>query len=54
MCLRETHFYEKQTVREILTLVQSLFAKSRSVEEAIALVSLEERSDTRSAELSGG
>ena len=54
VCLQETYFYEKQTVREILTLFRSLFAKSRSVEEAIALVPLEEKGDTRSAELSGG
>ena len=54
VCLQETFFYEKQTVREILTLFRSLFAESRSVDEAIALVSLEEKANTRSVELSGG
>ncbi len=54
VCLQETFFYEKQTVREILTLFRSLFAESRTVDEAIALVSLEEKANTRSVELSGG
>ena len=54
VCLQETYFYEQQTVREILILFRSFFAESRSVDEAIALVSLEEKADTRSSELSGG
>ena len=52
--LQETHFFPKQTVREILTMFASFYDRSRPVDEAIAMVSLEEKAGTRSRNLSGG
>jgi ABC-2 type transport system ATP-binding protein len=52
--LQETRFFEKQTVREILTLFRSFFDEGRTVDEAIGLVSLEEKADARTMNLSGG
>ncbi|MHC4515631.1 MAG: ABC transporter ATP-binding protein [Planctomycetota bacterium] len=52
--LQETKFFEKQTVREILTLFRSFFDTGRTVDEAIELVSLEDKADSRTMHLSGG
>ncbi|MCC6671910.1 MAG: ABC transporter ATP-binding protein [Planctomycetes bacterium] len=52
--LQETRFFEKSTVREILELFRSFYPAGRSVAEAIAIVALEEKADTRSVHLSGG
>jgi len=52
--LQETRFFEKQTVREILTLFRSFFDEGRTVDEAIRLVSLEDKADARTMHLSGG
>ena len=52
--LQETRFFEKQTVREILTLFRSFFDEGRTVDEAIALMSLQEKADARTLHLSGG
>ncbi len=52
--LQETRFFEKQTVREILTLFRSFFDQGRTVDEAIELMSLQEKADSRTLHLSGG
>ncbi|HLQ37242.1 MAG TPA: ABC transporter ATP-binding protein [Planctomycetota bacterium] len=54
VCLQETKFFEKQTVREILELFRACFPRGRTVEQAIALVSLQEKADERQSKLSGG
>ena len=54
VCLQETRFQEKATVREVLTLFAAIFPSGRTVEEAIALVSLEEKAESRTKGLSGG
>jgi len=54
VCLQETKFFEKQTVRETLELFRSFFRQGPSVDEAIAMVSLQEKADARQAQLSGG
>ncbi|MCA8948956.1 MAG: ABC transporter ATP-binding protein [Planctomycetes bacterium] len=54
VCLQETKFQEKATVREVLELFAAVFPNGRSVAEAIALVSLEEKADSRTKGLSGG
>ena len=52
--LQETRFFEKQTVREILTLFRSFFDEGRTVDQAIEMVSLEDKADSRTMHLSGG
>jgi len=52
--LQETKFFEKQTVRETLALFAACYGRGRSVDEALALVSLQEKADSRQSQLSGG
>lgn len=54
VCLQETKFHEKATVRETLVLFASFYPGGRSVDEVLALVSLQEKADVRQASLSGG
>ncbi|MCB9877327.1 MAG: ABC transporter ATP-binding protein [Planctomycetes bacterium] len=54
VCLQETRFHEHATVREVLALFRVSFERGRSVDEAMALVSLEEKADARQKSLSGG
>jgi len=54
ICLQETRFYEKMTVRETVTLFRSFYPAGLSEEEAIHLVALEEKRDGRVGKLSGG
>lgn len=52
--LQETFFYEKLTVAETVRLFRSFYPRGLSVEEAIGLVSLEEKRNGRVGKLSGG
>ncbi len=52
--LQTTALYQKLTVREIVALFGSFFHHALSPDEAIALVNLEEKANTRSKQLSGG
>jgi ABC-2 type transport system ATP-binding protein len=52
--LQETRLPEKLTVEEIIRLFRSFFPSGRGVDEAIALVGLEEKRATWSERLSGG
>ena len=52
--LQETFLPERLTVREILALFRSLFARGRDVDSAIDLVALREKENARYASLSGG
>ncbi len=54
VCLQETKFFDKQTVRETLRLFAACYGGGRSVDEALELVSLREKADTRQPQLSGG
>jgi len=54
VCLQETRFFEKQTVRETLALFRACYNRGRSVEEVLQLVSLEDKADARQKSLSGG
>lgn len=54
VCLQETKFHENANVREVLTLFRSCFDTGRTVDEALALVSLEEKQNARQKSLSGG
>jgi ABC-2 type transport system ATP-binding protein len=54
VCLQETRFFEKQTVRETLALFRACYDRGRSVDEVVALVSLQEKADARQSQLSGG
>jgi len=54
VCLQETKFHENANVREVLTLFRSCFESGRSVDEALALVSLQEKQHARQKSLSGG
>lgn len=54
VCLQETKFHDKQTVRETLLLFASFFASGRSVDEVLDLVSLRDKADARQRDLSGG
>jgi ABC-2 type transport system ATP-binding protein len=54
VCLQETKFFEKQTVRETLQLFAACYGDGRPVDEALALVSLQEKADSRQSQLSGG
>ena len=52
--LQDTRFFEKQSVREVLTLFRSFYERGRTVDEVIGMFSLEEKAGTRTAHLSGG
>src|SRR5207249_11450965 len=52
--LQETRLSDKLTVREILVLFRSFYARGITPDEAIALVSLEEKARTYNEKLSGG
>jgi ABC-2 type transport system ATP-binding protein len=52
--LQETRFPEKETVRELLTVFRSFYRDGLEVEEAIARVSLENKSNALVEQLSGG
>lgn len=52
--LQTTALYQKLTVREIIALFGSFFARSLPPDEVIAMVSLQEKAATRSKQLSGG
>jgi ABC-2 type transport system ATP-binding protein len=54
ICLQETRFYEKMTVKETVALFRSFFPAGVGVEDAIRLVALEEKRDARVGKLSGG
>ncbi len=52
--LQETHFFDKQTVREALTLFRSFYAEGRSVQQCLDIVELNEKADSATRNLSGG
>jgi ABC-2 type transport system ATP-binding protein len=52
--LQETRLADKLTVRETLTMFRSFYASGLSPDEAIQLVSLEEKADVHVVKLSGG
>jgi ABC-2 type transport system ATP-binding protein len=52
--LQETQFSDKLTVREIVRLFRSFYRQGRAVDEVLALVELEAKSDTWYVKLSGG
>ncbi len=52
--LQETHFPEKESVRELLTVFRSFYARGLDVDDAIARVSLESKADALLDQLSGG
>lgn len=54
VCLQETKFHENANVREVLTLFRSCFESGLTVDDALALVSLEEKQHARQKSLSGG
>jgi ABC-2 type transport system ATP-binding protein len=54
VCLQETKFHEKATVRETLELFASFYDRGRPVDEVLALVSLQEKAQARQSSLSGG
>lgn len=54
VCLQETKFHENANVREVLELFRSCFDSGRSVDDALQLVSLEEKQGARQKSLSGG
>lgn len=54
VCLQETKFFEKQTVRETLTLFRACYETGRSVDEALEMVSLTDKARSRQKSLSGG
>ncbi len=52
--LQDTQLYKKMTVKETLQLFASFFQKSLPVSEALAMVQLQDKADTRLEHLSGG
>ncbi|MDY7230422.1 ABC transporter ATP-binding protein [Hyalangium rubrum] len=54
LALQETRFYERLTVEETVRLFRSFYKQGLEVEEAIALVRLEEKRGAHSVKLSGG
>ncbi len=54
VCLQETKFHEKATVREIVQLFAACYARGRTVEEVLQVVSLQEKAAARESTLSGG
>ncbi len=53
-CLQETKFPETATVRETIALFASFYGEGRSVDDVLALVSLQEKAHARQSSLSGG
>ena len=54
VCLQETKFFDKQTVRETLQLFAACYGRGRSVDAALESVSLAEKASSRQSQLSGG
>jgi ABC-2 type transport system ATP-binding protein len=54
VCLQETKFFEKQTVRETLDLFRSFYRRGRTVDEVLDVVELREKADARQMQMSGG
>jgi ABC-2 type transport system ATP-binding protein len=54
VCLQETRFHEKQSVRETLELFAACYERGQRVDDVLAMVSLQEKVDARQATLSGG
>ena len=54
IALQETRFYERMSVEETIRLFRSFYKRGITVEEAIALVRLEEKRGAHSVKLSGG
>jgi ABC-2 type transport system ATP-binding protein len=54
VCLQETKFHDKATVRETVALFRSFLTHGRAVDEVLDLVSLREKADARQSTLSGG
>ncbi len=52
--LQDTQLSEKLSVDETLSLFRSFYSEPRTVEEAVAMVQLEEKRDARVGSLSGG
>jgi ABC-2 type transport system ATP-binding protein len=52
--LQETKFPDKLTVREVLTLFRSFYPRGLAVSEAVAVVSLQEKTNAQVRHLSGG
>ncbi len=52
--LQDTQLYKRMSVRETLALFASFFKKSMAVDEAIAMVELQDKADTYLVKLSGG
>jgi ABC-2 type transport system ATP-binding protein len=52
--LQETRLSEKLTVRETITLFRSFYRRGVSPDEALAMVSLQEKANARIGKLSGG
>jgi ABC-2 type transport system ATP-binding protein len=54
VCLQETRFHDKQTVRETVALFAAFVRGGRSVDEVLDLVALREKAGARQKDLSGG
>lgn len=54
VCLQETRFHDKQTVRETVALFAAFVRGGRSVDEVLELVALREKAGARQKDLSGG
>jgi ABC-2 type transport system ATP-binding protein len=52
--LQTTGLYPRLTVREVVDLFARIFPKAHPVDEVLALVSLQDKAKSRSADLSGG
>ena len=52
--LQDTRFFEKQTVREILTLFRTFYEEGRTVAQVLEMFSLQEKAEARTKNLSGG
>ncbi len=54
VCLQETKFHDKATVRETLELFAAFFGRGRAVDAVLDVVSLREKAGARQSTLSGG
>ena len=54
VCLQETKFHEKSTVREVLQLFAAFHPHGHTIDEVLAIVSLQEKANARQSSLSGG
>jgi ABC-2 type transport system ATP-binding protein len=54
VCLQETRFHDKQTVRETVALFAAFVRGGRSVDEVLDLVALRDKASARQKDLSGG